>query len=158
MIAIKTQMSPSCLTFKTITILWGKLVPIVFSHSNAFLIRRQVGGATVGVLPLVDRSGILFSFMEGDHCLTLGLICHLSSDGLVPAWGVVPMRTPINKRPFAQGSLVVSPSKFPGILFHTRDPSIYHTSVIGKLVHGVSLDHEDGWVADGAAMRQPGED
>ena len=31
-------------------------------------------------------------------------------------------------------------------------------TVIRKPVHGVRLAHEDGWVAHGAAMRQPGED
>ena len=33
-----------------------------------------------------------------------------------------------------------------------------HTSVVGKLVHGVRLAHVDGRVAHGAAMRQPGEE
>ena len=29
---------------------------------------------------------------------------------------------------------------------------------MGKLVHGVSLSHEDGWATHGDAMRQPGEE
>ena len=35
---------------------------------------------------------------------------------------------------------------------------MHHASVIGKLVQGVDLAHEEWWIALGAAMRQPGED
>ena len=35
---------------------------------------------------------------------------------------------------------------------------MHRTSVMGKLVHEVRLLHEDGSVAHGAAMRQPGEE
>ena len=40
------------------------------------------------------------------------------------------------------------------------DPTGVHGKhkLIGKLVHGVGLAHEEWWIARGAAMRQPGED
>ena len=38
------------------------------------------------------------------------------------------------------------------------DPAMHRTGVMGKLVYEVSLSHEDGWIADGATMRQSDKD
>ena len=134
------------------TLLQGQLVTDLFSHSDEFVIRRRVGGAPFRFRPLLDRFGILISFVEDDDCITLDLICNLVSDDLVPASRAVPMRNLVSKRPFALGGLVVSPSKFQAVLSRKRGPGMHHTCVIGNLVCGVSLPHEDGWVAHEATI------
>ena len=134
------------------TLLQGQLVPDLFSHSAEFVIRRRVGGDPFGFRPLLDRSGILISFVEDDDCITLDLICSLVSDDLVPASRAVPMRNVVIKRLFALGGLVVSPSKFQAVLSRKRGPGMHHTCVIGNLVSGVSLLHEDGWMAHEATI------
>ena len=134
----------------------GQLVPDFYSHSDEFVIRRRVGGAPFGVRPLFGRSGILFSFMESDDCTTLEVVWSSFGDGLGSPSRVVPMCSVVSTRSLAQGSVVVSPSKFPALLARKRRLWMNYTvnSVIGQLVCMRGQPSSRGWVGSSRSHHQ----